>query len=403
MTHQYKKDFPVFEHHPELVYLDTAATALVPRPVIAAINEYYEQYPANIHRGLYDLSATASQKYESARNDIAQFIGADEREVIFTAGTTASINMLALMLESALEPGDVIVLTRFEHHANLLPWQQLAKKHRCELRFIELTSEYDIDMASLHAVLDQRVKIVAFSMMSNTLGTIAPATAIIDAAKAVGAITVCDAAQIIAHMPLDVRALDCDFLAFSGHKLYGPTGVGVLYGKQSVLEKLEPVFVGGDMVREVSYASATWADAPTAFEAGTPDIAGVIGLGAAVRYLTAIGWGAIVEMEHRLTAHAVECLKNMPGVRIIGPEQADIRGAVISFVIDGVHPHDIAQIMSDRHIAVRAGHHCTMPLMRHLGLSGTARVSFGIYSTEADINRFIEAIQVTQEIFCTKK
>lgn len=393
-----KSQFPIFQNHPNLVYLDSAASTQTPQTVLDAMNEYYKNYRSNIHRGLYDLSATATEKYEEARAKVAHFIGAEKNEIIFTSGTTHGLNFLASSLGKNLKKGDNIVLTQLEHHANLVPWQMVAKERGVELRFIELEN-FDVKGESTKNLIDKNTKIVSFSLVSNALGTIILANEIIDEAKKVGATTVVDAAQAMAHMGLDVKVIDCDFLVFSGHKMYGPTGIGVLYGKKEKLEILEPYFYGGDMIREVTYENSTWANIPERFEGGTPNIAGAIGLGAAVDFIQSIGHLHIVDHEVRLTEKFFPELQKIEGVKIIGLKFGENRIGVISFVVDGVHPHDIAEILNRDQICVRAGHHCCMPLMKLLELPGTVRVSVGIYNTEEDIEKFIEGIKKVKAIF----
>lgn len=394
-----KSDFPIFTHHPNLVYLDTAASALKPRAVIEATTCWYEKFGVNVHRALYDLGDEATTRYESVRDAVAKFVGAAAREeIIFTSGTTDGLNKLARMLENEIEMGDNLVLTRMEHHANLIPWQQLVKRRGAELRFIEMTPDYVLDLESAKKVIDAKTKIVSFPAASNVLGTITPMKEIVDLAHGVNAIAIVDAAQIIPHRPIDVQKINCDFLVFSGHKLYGPTGVGVLFGKKSWLEKLEPTVFGGDMIKAVTYDGATWADLPHKFEAGTPPIAEVIGLGAALHYLEQIGWDKIQAHEKMLTEYALEKLSEISDLKIIRPDTSDHRTPTFSFVINGLHPHDIAEILNRDQIAVRAGHHCAMPLMQHLGLVGTTRASFGLYNAKEDIDRLVEEIKRAKKI-----
>jgi cysteine desulfurase/selenocysteine lyase len=395
-----KSQFPIFQTHPDLVYLDSAATTQTPQVVLDAMNEYYTQYRANIHRGLYNLSAQATESYENARAKVATFIGAERNEIIFTSGTTHGLNFLARSLCKNLKAGDNIVLTQLEHHANLVPWQEYAREKGIELRFIELKN-FELDFESAKDLIDENTKIVSFSLVSNVLGTITIASIpeIFELAQSVGAVTVVDAAQAVAHMGLDVKVIGCDFLVFSGHKMYGPTGIGVLYGKKERLENLEPFFYGGDMVREVTYEKSSWADIPERFEGGTPNIAGAIGLGAAVDFIESIGFLHINGHEVRLQEKLFEELKKIDGLKVIGPEFGEPRTAVASFTLDGVHPHDIAEILSREEVCIRAGHHCTMPLMKLLCLFGTSRISMGIYNTEEDIEKFVEAIKKVKSIF----
>lgn len=393
---KHRDDFPIFTHHPNLVYLDTAASALKPQAVIEATSCWYEKFGTNVHRALYDLGDEASTRYESVRDKVAEFLHAGGEEIIFTSGTTDGLNKLARMLEREVGAGDNIVLTRMEHHANLIPWQELAKRRGAELKFIELTADYQFDLESAKKIIDAKTKIVSFTAASNVLGTITPMKKIIDLAHKVNAVAIVDAAQMSPHGQIDVQKIDCDFLVFSGHKMYGPTGVGVLYGKKTRLEKLSPTVFGGDMIKEVTYTGATWADLPHKFEAGTPPIAEVIGLGAALVYLENIGWDNIQAHEKMLAEYALE--KLAPEVEIIGPSTSTNRTATFSFIIPGAHPHDIAEILNRSEIAVRAGYHCAMPLMTHLGIVGTTRAAFGIYNTTADVDLLVSGIKQAKKI-----
>lgn len=396
-----KSQFPIFQKHPDLVYLDSAASTQTPQVVLDAMDEYYTEYRANIHRGLYDLSARATEKYEEAREKVAAFIGAEKNEVIFTSGTTHGLNLLARGLCKNLKAGDNIVLTSLEHHANLVPWQEYAREKGVELRFIELNDNYELDINSTKQRIDKNTKVVSFSLVSNVLGTITIANIpeIFEYAQSVGAITVVDAAQAMAHMGPDVKVLDCDFLVFSGHKMYGPTGIGVLYGKKERLETLEPFFYGGDMIREVTYEKSSWADIPERFEGGTPNIAGAIGLGAAVDFIQSIGILNIIQHEVPLQEKLFEELNKIEGLKIIGPEFGEPRIGVVSFTLEGIHPHDIAEILNRDNVCIRAGHHCAMPLMKKLNLFGTNRISIGVYNTEEDIEKCVAAIQKVKTIF----
>ncbi len=393
----YKENFPIFQNQPDLVYLDSASSTQTPRIVLDAMNEYYTNYRANIHRGVYTLSEQASSAYETAKEKVARFIGADAGEIIFTSGTTHGLNLLAQSLTKNVNPGDNVVLTRLEHHANLIPWQEMAKEHDFEVRFIELTGTTEIDLASAEELIDAKTKIVSVSGLSNSLGTTIPLQKIIALAERQGACTIIDAAQLVAHTPINVRELGCDYLVFSGHKMYGPTGIGVIYGKKKNLETLEPLFYGGDMVQSVTYTSATWVDAPNKFEAGTPNIAGAIGLGAAVDFVTSTGWETIQTHDNQLMNYALE--KLTPEVNVIGNKNSETHKAIISFVIPNIHPHDIAEVLNRHHVAVRAGHHCTMPLMDYLELSGTTRISFGVYNTIEDIDKLISGIKEVKKLF----
>lgn len=396
ITETIKSDFPFFASHPDLVYLDTGTTALKPEPVIEAISDYYKNYPVSVHRGFYDLSTFATQEYEAARKKVAKFINSENDEIIFTSGTTHGLNLLAGILARDLSKNDTVALTRMEHHANLIPWQQAAKQTGAKIRFIEIDKNFNLDMASARQVIDETTKIVSFTHTSNVLGTITPINELVALARAVNAVTVVDAAQGIVHEKIDVKKLDIDWLVFSGHKLYGPTGVGVLYGKRRNLENHEPFFFGGDMVKKVSYEDAEWAESPYKFEAGTPPIAQVIGVGAAIDFLTNLGWESIKNHEHELTNYALSKMRDE--ANIIGPKD-NSRSSLISFLIYDVHPHDIGDILNTQGIALRVGHHCAMPLMQKLGLVGTARVSFGVYNTKEDIDRLMLAIAHVKKIF----
>lgn len=396
MSNQIKTKFPIFTTHPDLVYLDSGASGLKCAPAIEAMKKYYTENGTNIHRGLYDLSEAATEQYEAARRTVANFIKARPSEIIFTSGTTGSLNLAARLLEQKITAGDEIVLTRFEHHANLIPWQQMATRTGAILKFIEIDADYHLDWDSARKIITPKTKIVAFTAGSNVTGTIIMPWSFITLIKQVGAYTVVDAAQYAAHREIDVKAWDADLVAFSGHKIYGPTGIGVLYGKAELLAELEPVSFGGDMIREVTYEKATWADAPAKFEPGTPPIAEAIGLAAAIKFIESIGWGEIYEHEQELINYTLTKLANL--VQIIGPS-GDKRLPVFSFTLGDVHPHDVAEILNRAQVAVRAGHHCAQPLMGYLGIQGTTRASYGVYTTTADIDKFISALIDVKEIF----
>lgn len=363
------------------------------------MREYYEEYGVNVHRGMYALSDRATVEYETAREKIARFINAEKEEIVFTSGTTHGLNMLAEILCRDLKAGDGIVLTRMEHHANLIPWQEQAKKRGLVLKFIELTDDLTLDMTSARQVIDETTKIVSFTAISNVLGTITPAKELVTLAHAVGAYAVIDAAQWIVHKKTDVKDLDCDFLVFSGHKLYGPTGIGVLYGKKEHLERLDPFFFGGDMITYVTYECAEWADVPNKFEAGTPSIAAAIGLGAAVDFVEDIGWERIQTHEAELSNNLFDKLSSVSGVKIIGSKDSAFRSGVCSFVLNGIHPHDIGDLLGQQNIAVRVGHHCAIPLIQMLGLTGTVRVSLGMYNTKEDVDALIHGLHHVAQVF----
>lgn len=385
------KDFPSLHAMGMRAYLDSAASSLTPKAVLEAMDDYYANYRSNVHRGMYATSAKASERYEAVRAVVAKFLNASSEEIVFTSGTTAALNLLATSLGRAFGPGDEVVLTEMEHHANLVAWQEAAKRHGFVLKFIPLTKDFRLDMEVARTIITPKTKAVSIAHVSNALGTINPAKELAALAHAVGAVFILDAAQSVPHIKVDVRDLDCDFLAFSAHKAYGPTGTGVLYGKKTLLEKMEPTQYGGDMIREVRLESSTWNESPWKFEAGTPNIAGVIGLGAALEYLQTIGMEEIEAHDQKLTTYAVERLSKTPDVKIVGPTAGE-RVGVVSFEVEGAHPHDLATLFDREGVAVRGGHHCAMPLMTKLGLPGTCRASFGIYNEEKDVDALIEAI-----------
>lgn len=399
-----KKDFPIFTHHPELVYLDSAATALKPQIVIDAEKEYLEQYSTNIARGIYPLAETATEKFEKTRERVATFIGAkNAREIIFTSGTTDSLNLVSKLLASRINKGDNIVTTEMEHHSNFLPWKELAKKNGALFRVVSLTKEGTIDIDVLRKSIDERTKIVAFSAVSNVLGTINPVKEITALIKSINpnTLVIVDAAQAACHMKLDVSEWDVDFLAFSGHKVFGPTGVGILYGKLSLLETLSPVNFGGGMVLDACAEETMYKEVPYCFEAGTPNIGSIIALGTALDYIESIGLENIHEHEQALTLYTREQLKKNFGetITIIGPTNPDERSSIITFTFEGVHPHDVAALLGEHHICVRAGEHCTAPLHRSLKLHATTRISLSIYNDKSDIDKLISVLKEIQTMF----
>jgi cysteine desulfurase/selenocysteine lyase len=399
-----KLDFPLFTHETDLVYLDAAATSLKPRSVIQAEVEYLEKYSANIARGLYPLAETVTEKFEAVRGKVASFIGADsDKEIIFTSGTTASINLAARLLASLVDAADNIVVTEMEHHSNFLPWKELAQERSAAFRVIPMTAEGTIDIGSLANSIDARTKIVAFSAVSNVLGTINPVKEIVAAIKNINphALVLVDAAQAVGHMPLAVSEWDADFVAFSAHKMYGPTGVGVLYGKAHLLESLPPVVFGGGMVLDACAEDTLYKDIPARFEAGTPNIGGVIALGAAIDYIQSLGLANIRTHERALVTYALTRLQTTFGetLRIIGPADLEKRSGIIAFAFKDIHPHDIAALLGEQHICVRAGEHCTAPLHRALALPATTRLSFGVYTTKEDIDRLIKTLETIRETF----
>lgn len=400
-----RADFPVLHQQVNgkpLVYLDNGATSQKPRSVIDALVHYYERDNSNVHRGLHTLSMRATDAYEGARARLAKFINAaDPAEVIFTRGTTESINIVARSWAHAhLKPGDVVLTTEMEHHSNLIPWQQAAKASGATLKFVPVlgeNAEDGLDLAALDQLLTPAVKLFAFTHISNTLGTINPAKELCRRARAVGAITVIDAAQSIGHMPVDVRDLDCDFLAFSGHKMCGPTGIGVLYGRRALLDKLAPDETGGGMVATVHYETATWKPAPERFEAGTPNVADAIALGTACDYLDALGREAIAQHDLELATLAYQKLSELPGIRILGPTGE--RSGLVSFAFADVHAHDVVTFADEDGLALRGGHHCNQPLMRKLGLASTTRASFYVYNTAEEIDVLVASLRRIQKFF----
>lgn len=396
-----KKDFPIFKKNPGLVYLDSAATSLKPQCVIDAENEYYSDYGANVHRGLYKISEKATQMYEGSRCAVQKFINAaSEKEIIFTSGTTAAINLVAMSWgEQNLRSGDEIILTILEHHANIVPWQMLKKKTNCVIKFADINADGTLDLDGFRKLLTKRTKLVAISHVSNVLGTINPAKRIVQLAHAAGAKVLIDAAQSVPHLKVDVRHLDCDFLAFSGHKICGPTGIGVLYAKEKIMKNTAPIFGGGDMIREVYKTHSTWNDLPWKFEAGTPAIAQAIGLGAAIEYLEKVGIKNIQKHDAELMKYALNKLSKIKGVVLYGPCDPKIQTSAISFNIKGIHAHDTATLLDQENVAVRAGHHCCMPLMQRLGITATVRASFYLYSSKKDIDRLVLAILKAKKTF----
>ena len=397
-----RADFPALEQvvHDgrRLVYLDNAATTLKPRCVADAMNAYTLGYSANIHRGLHALSERATEAYEQVRATVSRFLHASEtREIVFTSGTTAAMNLVAHSAGGALSVGDEIVISHLEHHANIVPWQMLCQRRGCRLRVAPITDAGEIDRDAYRALLGPRTRIVSLAHVSNALGTVNPIAELVAEARAVGALTVVDAAQSIATRPVDVQAIGCDLLAFSGHKVFGPTGVGVLYGRAEVLERLPPFLGGGDMIASVTFEKTTYAPVPYRFEAGTPAIAEVIGLGRALEYVEALGFDAICAHEEVLLRHATRVVGEVPGVRIVG--QARQKVPIVSFTLEDVHPHDIGSILDAEGIAVRAGHHCAQPLMARFGVPATARASFSIYNTMAEADALAAGLLRVKEVF----
>ena len=407
-----KKDFPIFERKVRggnsLIYLDSGATSQKPNSVIEAESNFYRTVNAAVHRGAHLLAEEASEAYESAREKVAAFIGAISNEVIFTKSATESLNIIAYSFGNPdsrinIKAGDQIVVTEMEHHANLIPWQQLAKRTGAELRWLSVTADGRIDLTNLDQVITKKTKIVAITHQSNVLGSILPVETIVKASHAVGALVVLDACQSAPHFALDVNKLDIDFLAFSGHKTLGPTGIGVLWGKFDLLEKLEPSLFGGSMVDSVTMESATWAATPRKFEAGVPNMAQAVGLSAAIDYLNHIGMHNIAQHEQDLTSYLLKGIIGISGVKVVGPVDMKDRGGVVSFTVDGVHPHDVGQVLDQYGIAVRTGHHCAWPLMRKLNLVGTTRASLYLYNSKSDVDSLLESIEKVKSYFKVSK
>jgi cysteine desulfurase/selenocysteine lyase len=396
LTAAIKSEFPVFAHHPDLVYLDTAASAQKPRAVLDAMRDFQESSYANVHRGIYDLGRRATTAFEAAKETTAHFIGAAAEEIIFTKNATEGFNLLAHSLGQGLQAGDEIILSELEHHANIVPWHMLCERMGAVLRVIPILPDGQLDIAAFEKLLSPRTKIVSVTAMSNALGIMPPVRDIIRAAHAVGAKTILDASQLVYHAPMNVRELDCDFLVFTGHKCYGPTGIGVVYGKAAMLSAMPPFLGGGDMIDTVAFDRITYAAPPRRFEAGTPPIAEAVGLAAGLDFMRAIGMENIAAHDAALRAELVTALHAMPQIRIHGA--APHMGGIVSFTADGAHAQDIATLLDKQNVAVRVGHHCCMPLMQKLGVTATLRVSFGVYNTSADIQKFITALKQSLEM-----
>ena len=400
-----RDDFPILassgRRGQRLAFLDSAASSQKPEQVIAAVDRYYRETNANIHRGVYDLSERATAQYEAARHMVADFINArTAREIVFVRNTTEAINLVAQTWgRRNVHAGDLVVVTTMDHHSNLIPWQLLAEEKGARLEAARVNDDGTLDLEHLRELLAREPRLVAFPHVSNSLGTINPAAEIIRMAHDAGAVVVVDGAQSVPHMPVDVQALDADFLAFSGHKMLGPMGSGALYGKLSLLEGMPPFMGGGGMIRKVSLGRSTWADVPARFEAGTPSVGDAIGLGVAVEYLQAIGMDAVREHERALTAEAVARLRNVPGIQLFGPDDPDARAGVLSFTLGDIHPHDVAAILNEENVAVRAGHHCCQPLMERLGVVATTRASFYVYNVEEDVDRLVAGLERARAIF----
>ena len=402
--HLIRDQFPILNQevngHP-LVYLDSAATSQKPLSVLQVLDDYYKSYNSNVHRGVHTLGTKATDAYELAREKVRKFINArSTEEVVFTRGTTTSLNMIAYGYARVfLKPGDEIVISIMEHHSNLIPWQQAAKATGATLKYFPLQSDGTLSLEDIKQTITEKTKIVAITHVSNVLGTVNPIKDIVRIAHEKGAIVVVDGAQAAPHFAVDVQDLDCDFYAFSGHKMLGPTGIGVLYGKKALFEKMEPVEFGGEMIDFVELYDSTWKELPWKFEAGTPIIAGAIGLAKAIDFLQSVGFDTIQKHEQQLMEYALNKLGEIKGVTIYGPREASRRSGVITFNIDGVHPHDVATVLDTEGIAIRAGHHCAQPLMKWLKVTATARASFHIYNTMEDIDRLAEGLLKSKEFF----
>jgi cysteine desulfurase/selenocysteine lyase len=392
-----RADFPILQrviNGSRLDYLDSAASSQKPRQVIEAVSGYYERSHANVHRSIHTLGEEATELYEGARDAVRAFVGARFREeIVFTRGTTEAINLVAQCVGRTLQPGDEILVTEMEHHSNLIPWQMVGRDRGALLKAVPVIGEGFLDMEAFSRLLSPRTKLVAAAHVSKVLGTINPVAEIVRRSHEAGALVLLDGAQGAPHLALDVAAMGADFYAFSGHKMLGPTGIGVLYGSREALERLEPAWGGGEMIKEVWIDHAQWNDRPWRFEPGTPPIAGAVGLRAAVEYLGKLGMERVAAHERYLTGRCLDALARIPGVTIYGPRNPEIKGAVVAFNVDGIHPHDGAAILDERGIAVRAGHHCAQPLMKRLGIAGTLRASFSVYNTPAEVERLAEAVK----------
>ncbi|MDD1514357.1 cysteine desulfurase [Priestia megaterium] len=396
-----RKQFPILDQEVNgspLVYLDSAATSQKPLAVIEAIEKYYKEYNSNVHRGVHTLGTRATDGYEGAREKVRKFINAKStEEIIFTRGTTTALNTVAASYGRAnLKPGDEIVITYMEHHSNIIPWQQVAKETGATLKYISLTEDHALSLEEVKSTITSNTKIVSIMQVSNVLGTINPVKEIAEIAHANGAVMVVDGAQSTPHMKVDVQDLDCDFFAFSGHKMGGPTGIGALYGKKELLEKMEPIEFGGEMIDFVNLYESTWKELPWKFEGGTPIIAGAIGLGAAIDFLEEVGLDNIQAHEHKLAQYALDRLSQVDRITIYGPKE---RAGVVTFNIEDVHPHDVATVVDADGIAIRAGHHCAQPLMKYLNVSSTARASFYLYNTEEEVDKLVSSLIKTKEYF----
>jgi len=399
-----RADFPIFARDfggRPLIYLDSAASSQKPEVVIEALAEHLRNHNANVHRGVYALAQEADAAYDGARARVAAFVGGEPETTIFTKNATEAINLVAYAWgRENLNPTGAVLITQMEHHANIVPWQQLCRERGAELRYLEVDERGELSLEQLDAELARGdVRMLAFAHVSNVLGTINPVAEMTRRARAAGALTLVDGAQAVPHMPVDVAALGADFYAWTGHKALGPTGIGVLHGRREVLEEMQPFLTGGDMIASVDFQSATWNELPYKFEAGTPPIAEAVGLGAAVEYLERLGMERVRAHERSLTAYMLERLAQVPGLRVVGPPEAERRGGLASFTIEGMHPHDIAELADRGGVCIRAGHHCAQPLMRCLGVGATARASVGVYNDAADIDALLDALLAGREVF----
>jgi len=392
-----KKDFPIFNNS-DLVYLDNAATTHKPQSVLNAVDRLYTEANANVHRALYSLGSESTERFENSRTKVADFINSNSaKEIIFTSGTTESINLLARSLGNTLNPGDEILISEMEHHSNIVPWQLTAERTGTTLNYIPVTETGELDLSEPDHYFKPNTKIVSITHISNVLGTINPVKKLAEMAHEMGALFIVDGAQGVPHLQVNVQDLGCDFYAFSGHKMLGPTGIGALWGKTELLNEMDPFMGGGEMIETVTMESSTWNEIPYKFEAGTPNFAQAVGLGAAVDYLKIIGMSAIAEHEKTLTAYALNKINQIEGIRIHG--SADERAGVISFNVDGIHPHDLAQFLNEDNIALRVGHHCAQPLLSTLGETATARLSFYIYNDESDVDKFYDSLTNIRKYF----
>ena len=391
-----KKDFPIFADS-DLVYLDNAATTQKPQSVLDTVDSLYKEANANVHRALYSLGSEATERFETSRKKVADFIGVSEKEIVFTSGTTDSINLLARSIGNTLKPGDEILISEMEHHSNIVPWQLAAQRTGATLKYLSITETGELDLSDANQYFTSNTKIVSLTHMSNVLGTINPIKELSAKAHQVGAVMIVDGAQGASHLPVDMKELGCDFYAFSGHKMVAPTGIGILWGKTALLEEMEPFMGGGEMIETVTMESSTWNDIPYKFEAGTPNIVQVVGLGEAIDYFTERNKEDIFQHEHNISEYAHESLSNMKAIKLYGDK--NISSPIISFSVEGSHPHDIATVIDNYGVAIRAGHHCAQPLMNFLGVTSTARASIGMYTSKEDIDNLIISLEKAIKIF----